>query len=100
MTLFNPESRVSNMWKAYLNMPSKTTALDRIVEKTDADGKAKINQAIAEASSNERAKSKMVEPRQMQKLNNAIQEQRRNTSESIQEMKRFVGKGMKLDLYV
>lgn len=100
MTLFNPESRVSNMWKAYMNMPSKTTALDRIVENTDAKSKSRIDQAIAEASSTERAKSKIVEPVFIKRLEQAKEQQRSKTSEAISEMKRFIGKGMKFDMYV
>lgn len=100
MNGFNPESRVSNMWKAYLSMPSKTTVLDRIVETTKSKQKAHIDQAIAEATSQEHVKSKVVEPRFIKELENAKKMQMANTSEAIAEMKRFIGKGTKVDLYV
>ncbi|MGX8795915.1 hypothetical protein ACR6HW_07465 [Fusibacter sp. JL298sf-3] len=99
MNVYNPSSSLSNMWRAYNNMPSKTTALDRIVEKEKAAREATLNRAIAESKSKDHIKSKIVEPGFFKRFDQAKAQRAANTKETLQAFKRFQGKGMKFDRY-
>ena len=100
MNRFNPDSSLSNMWKAFNSMPSKTTVLDRVTEKVKADQQSTIDNAIKQATSAEYIQSKKVDGEFFRRFDRAKAEQTQNTRESIAELRRFVGKGMKVDTYV
>lgn len=100
MNRFNPDSSLSNMWKAFNAMPSKTTALDRITEKAKSEQKAHIDNAIRQATSSEYIQSKKVDGAFFRRFDQAKAEQTQHTKESIAELRRFVGKGMKMDAFV
>lgn len=100
MNRFNPDASLSNMWKAYNSMPSKTTILDRIVEKEMSERKAYINNAIREATSSDHINAKKVDGMFFRRFDQAKAEQAANTQETINEIRRFIGKGMKVDAYV
>lgn len=100
MNSFNPDSSLSNMWKAFNSMPSKTTALDRITEQAKAEQKAYIDNAIRQATSPEYIQSKKVEGEFFKRFDRAKAEQVQHTRESIAELRRFVGKGMKMDAQI
>ncbi|MCA0385612.1 MAG: hypothetical protein LCH34_08435 [Firmicutes bacterium] len=100
MNSFNPDASLSNMWKAYNNMPSKTTVLDRIVEKEKSEEQAYIRRAISQATSKEYILSKQVDGGFFKRFDQAKAEQSRNTRETLDEIKRFIGKGMKVDAFV
>ena len=100
MNSFNPDASLSNMWKAYNNMPSKTTVLDRIVEKEKSEEQAHIQRAISQATSKEYILSKQVDGRFFKRFDQAKADQARNTRETLDEIKRFIGKGMKVDTFV
>ena len=78
-------------------MPTKTTALDRIIQRAKSAQQSHIQQAISEAKSAGHIKSKMVPGDCFKRFDQAKAEQARNTQESINELRRFVGKGMKID---
>ena len=99
MNRFNPDSSLSNMWKAFNAMPSKTTALDRITEKAKSEQKAHVDNAIRQATSPEYIQSKKVDGEFFRRFDRAKAEQTQHTRESIAELRRFVGKGMKMDAY-
>ncbi len=99
MNRFNPDSSLSNMWKAFNNMPSKTTVLDRITEKAKSEQKAYVDNAIRQATSSEYIQSKKVEGEFFRRFDHAKAQQTQHTRESIAELRRFVGKGMKMDTY-
>ncbi len=100
MNRFNPDSSLSNMWKAFNAMPSKTTALDRITEKSKAEQQSVIDNAIKQATSAEYIQSKKVDGAFFRRFDRAKAEQTEHTRESIAELRRFVGKGTKVDAYV
>ncbi|HAS74035.1 MAG TPA: hypothetical protein DCS67_07815 [Clostridiales bacterium UBA8960] len=100
MNRFNPDASLANMWKAYNNMPTKTTVLDRIVEKEKSEQRAYINDAISQATSANYINSKKVSGEFFKRLDRAKAQQAQNTSQTINEIRRFVGKGMKIDAYV
>lgn len=100
MNRFNPDASLSNMWKAYNNMPTKTTILDRIVEKEMSERKAYINNAISQATSSDYINSKKVSGTFFKRFDQAKAEQAANTQQTINEIRRFIGKGMKMDAYV
>lgn len=100
MNQFNPDASLVNMWKAYHNMPSKTTILDRIIEKEKAAQQSEIQNAVAEATSRDHIQSKKVEGLFFERLERAKQNQSENTIAAINEIRRFIGKGMKVDQYV
>lgn len=100
MNSFNPDASFSNMWKAYNAMPTKTTALDRIVEREKSAQQSHIQQAISQAKSADYIKSKMVTGDFFKRFDQAKAEQARNTLENINELRRFVGKGMRIDRVV
>lgn len=97
MNSFNPDASFSNMWKAYNAMPTKTTALDRIIQREKSAQQSHIQQAISEAKSADHIKSKMVSGDFFKRFDQAKAEQARNTQENINELRRFVGKGMRID---
>lgn len=100
MNRFNPDASLSNMWKAYNNMPMKTTILDRIVEKEMSERKAYINNAISQATSSDYINAKKVNGTFFKRFDQAKAEQAANTEKTINEIRRFIGKGMKLDAFV
>ena len=100
MNRFNPDASLANMWKAYNNMPSKTTVLDRIIEKEKSEQQAYIDNAINQATSANYINSKKVSGEFFKRFDGAKAQQAQNTSQSINEIRRFIGKGMKMDAYV
>ena len=100
MSSISPQTGVSNLWKAFHNMPTKTTIIDRVIEKEKAAEKAHIDSAIAQATDRKYILSKKVEGTVFKRLESAKKEQTENTLENINEFRRFIGKGMKVDTYV
>ena len=100
MNVFNPTGSVANMWKAFNNMPSNTTVLDRVTEKEKAEEQAYINRAISQATDREYINSKKTDGAVFRRLEQAKKEQSDQTQENIQAIRRFIGKGMKVDAYV
>ena len=100
MNSFNPDASLSNMWKAFHNMPSKTTILDRIIEKEKAAQQSELQNAIAQAPSQEHIQTKKVDGVFFKRLESDKRQQADNTLEAINEIRRFIGKGMKVDQYV
>jgi len=100
MNTFNPDSSLSNMWKAFNNMPSKTTVLDRVTERERSDQKANIQKAISQATSKDYILSKKTTGDSFKRLEMAKAEQTKNTQETIDAFRQFVGKGLKVDAYV
>ncbi len=82
MNRFNPDSSLSNMWKAFNSMPSKTTALDRITEKAKSEQKSYIDNAIRQATSPEYIQSKKVDGGFFRRFDRAKAE-RRSTLKSL-----------------
>lgn len=97
MNRFNPDASISNMWKAYHNMPTKTTALDRIIEKEKGAQKQTIEEAIRQATSRTYIQSKKVSGDFFKRFDQEKEKQSAQTLESIQAFRRFIGKGMKVD---
>lgn len=100
MNRFNPDASISNMWKAYNNMPTKTTALDRIIEKEKGAQKQKIDEAIGQATSRTYIQSKKVSGEFFKRFDEDKAKQSAQTLESIHAFRRFIGKGMKIDLQI
>lgn len=100
MSAINSDAKLSNLWKNFYSMPSKTTASDRIVDNEKAAQQSKIDTAIAQATSREYIQSKKVEGLFFKRLESDKRKQTENTMESINEIRRFIGKGMKIDAYV
>ena len=100
MSAINSDAKLSNLWKNYYSMPSNTTASDRIVDNEKAAQQSKIDTAIAQATSREYIQSKKVEGLFFKRLESDKRKQTENTIESINEIRRFIGKGMKIDAYV
>lgn len=100
MSLIDSKVKLSNLWENYNNMPTKTTILDRIIEKEMSERMAYLNQKIAEATSQEYIKSKQVEGNFFKGLERAKSEQSQNTQKLIAEMREFIGKGKYIDMYV
>ena len=94
------DTNLSSLWKNFHNMPTKTTILDRIIEKEKSAQQAEIENAISQATSREHILSKQVEGTVFKRLESAKKEQSENTLSNINEMRRFIGKGMKVDQYV
>ena len=100
MNSFNPDAKFSNMWKAFYNMPTNTTVSGRIVEKVKSEQASKIKSDIAQATSREYIQSKKVEGKFLKRLEAEKRKQADNTLSNIQEIRRFIGKGMKIDQLV
>lgn len=100
MNVFNPDSSLSNMWKAFNNMPSKTTVLDRVTEREKSDQKAHVQKAISQATSKDYILSKQTTGDSLKRLEHAKAQQSSNTQETIDAFRKFLGKGQNVDSYV
>ena len=87
MNSFNPDARLSNLWKAFYNMPSKTTITDRIVENEKSAQKSKLQSDIAQATSREYIQSKKVEGTFFVRLENDKKKQTENNMQTINEIR-------------
>lgn len=99
MDKINQVSGISNLWKTYNSMPTKTTALDRIVEKEKSAQKEYVSEAIKQATSSEHIQSKQVTSGYIQRLQSAKDQQSKAFQSNLAELKRFMGKGLKFDAY-
>lgn len=93
-------SATSNLWKTYNNMPSKTTALDRIVEIEKGAEKAYIDDAIKQATNSKAINAKKITGGNIQKLEAAKSQQSKAFQSNLSDLKQFMGKGINLDTYV
>lgn len=90
----------SDLWKNYNSMPSKTTALDRIIEKEKSAQKNNIQQALQQATDSKAIQAKNATGGQLQKLSDARASQMQQSAKSLNELKQFMGKGINFDKYV
>lgn len=92
-------SKSSNLWETYNNMKTKTTVLDRIIEKEKSAEKAFVKDAISQATSSEQIKAKKITGGNIQKLQEAKTQQSNAFQSNLSELKKFMGKGINLDTY-
>lgn len=90
----------SKLWENYHNMPTKTTMLDQIITIEKNEQKSFIHKAINEATDRQHIQSKKVDGGFFRRFDQAKAQQAQNTRENINELRRFLGKGNRIDAYI